>query len=715
MNQTKITYYLKLFILVLILLFTCNTASAFTYQYHHNTVMPKNPLIEPFTTCSATPGLCLSEAKYPVSLNCSYKTEPNPQNTHDTLLTMTCSITNNTNQTLTDEYRFNYYYTHFYLYDDKPAYVWLKDDSLAGINPGETIIKTEEVAITPGEENNLCEFGYFVSRMDRKLLSPAWSTGPFLLENNSVLNATREYPDFLQVQQTKTLQITPGRFLRFAGDLVGHNIEISGSGEKYQVELENPNPSSTESFWMFGKTPDNPSQHWYNFTFDGETGAKFENGKLVLYFVDGKRGDMDITANGEISYLGGIATQYQDALYFPVPSIQDQNITAKLTIIEQEIGSNQVKLTFNDQNGQTIEQRTLDINGRETLVVDDIPDTTSLIEVNGWLVAGYVTITLPNGETFTSEALTDFSNDFPVPFALTADGFDTYITVTNPTDEYAHIVFNNDPNSSTDDSNSMWVKFHSSKTYHVKEGDVLGGVFQDYTFKNVGVSIIYRLSGTNKDGWSMANLSSSRSKTSKFPLSSQNGSWTAYLGANTNSSAATLYTAAGETIGGHQPVAAFQTNNNYYQGGVKVFGPSNASWADVNVGNPDLPDFGNSTVVVGSASGGLGAYLPLREGIKRGIIPLLSPDEGSTICNLINPHSEPSEVSVQGYSKGGEFVGGGVITIPAHGSLSVPIANDNIAMILFLAVDHPIVGNEVFQYKSGDIAITPLLSGFWQN
>src|SRR5262249_16954224 len=45
--------------------------------------------------------------------------------------------------------------------------------------------------------------------------------------------------------------------------------------------------------------------HWFNFTFDGSTGATFSTdaqGRTVitLHFVDGQRGDGDLTANGVI-------------------------------------------------------------------------------------------------------------------------------------------------------------------------------------------------------------------------------------------------------------------------------------------------------------------------------------------------------------------------------------------------------------------------------
>lgn len=712
MNRTKITPYFKLFILVFTLLFVCSLANAAPHDYHKsNSGILNNPLTEPSAMCSATPGLCLPGAKYPVELDCSYKLEPNPHNNADTLLTMTCSVTNNTNQILTDEYQLNQYYVNFYSNNEKPIFLWLRDISLAGINPGETLIEVQNISITPWTGYPVYEDGFYVSRGDKKLLSPAWSTGPFILEGNNVLDATRETLEFSRVQQTKTLQIAPGRFLHFAEDLVGHNIEISGLGEKYQEEIETSNYSDATSFWMFGRTPDCQTEHWYNFTFDGETGAKFKDGKLILCFVDGKRGDMDIAANGQISYLGGTATQYQDALYFPVPSIPDENSTVRLTIIEQGIRNNQTKLTFYDQEGETINQRTLDINGRGTLLIDDIPDTTSLIMVNGYLLTGYVTVTFPEGETFTAEAVTEYDTDFPIPFASTTDSFDTYITITNPTDVFAPVNFNKEINGTRIDY--MGVLAHTSRTYHVKPNKAPTFV-NCYPQTKVAVSVLYRVNGTDKDSWSMANLSNSRSKRSKFPVCSQDGSWTAYLGINSNSSTSTLHTAAGEKIEEAQPILAIQSNNNYYQGGLGVFGPSNATWADVEVGNSERSDYGNATVVVGSASGGIGAYLPLQKTIKRGVMPLLPANEGVTVCNLINPNFMPSEVSVQAYDKEGEFVGGGVISIQAHGSLSVPITDPgNIAMILFLAVDQPIIGNEIFQYKSGDIAVIPLLSGYW--
>jgi len=63
------------------------------------------------------------------------------------------------------------------------------------------------------------------------------------------------------------------------------------------------------SYWKYGPTPADPSDHWYLFNFDAEsgTGAQINGNTITLHFVDGQRGDADLTVNGEISDPGGPA------------------------------------------------------------------------------------------------------------------------------------------------------------------------------------------------------------------------------------------------------------------------------------------------------------------------------------------------------------------------------------------------------------------------
>lgn len=57
----------------------------------------------------------------------------------------------------------------------------------------------------------------------------------------------------------------------------------------------------------FGPTSDNPAPHWYEFLFDGATGAEFLPGRVIVHYQDGGRGDDDLKANGEIVTSGAPA------------------------------------------------------------------------------------------------------------------------------------------------------------------------------------------------------------------------------------------------------------------------------------------------------------------------------------------------------------------------------------------------------------------------
>ncbi len=60
-----------------------------------------------------------------------------------------------------------------------------------------------------------------------------------------------------------------------------------------------------DGFHCFGPTPDNPVPHWYDFSFDGTTGAQVDGDRVLLHFVDGRRGDHDLTVNGSLVSQGG--------------------------------------------------------------------------------------------------------------------------------------------------------------------------------------------------------------------------------------------------------------------------------------------------------------------------------------------------------------------------------------------------------------------------
>jgi len=66
-------------------------------------------------------------------------------------------------------------------------------------------------------------------------------------------------------------------------------------------------------YYAYGPTLDNHTPHWYDFAFDGVTGAEIKSDRIILHFVDGKRGDDDLTANNSITHTGAQAVVTENA------------------------------------------------------------------------------------------------------------------------------------------------------------------------------------------------------------------------------------------------------------------------------------------------------------------------------------------------------------------------------------------------------------------
>jgi hypothetical protein len=62
------------------------------------------------------------------------------------------------------------------------------------------------------------------------------------------------------------------------------------------------------TYYKYGYSPSRPSDHWYAFLYDSETGAQINGHIITLYLADGKRGDTDLDdTNGVIVDPGGPA------------------------------------------------------------------------------------------------------------------------------------------------------------------------------------------------------------------------------------------------------------------------------------------------------------------------------------------------------------------------------------------------------------------------
>jgi hypothetical protein len=121
----------------------------------------------------------------------------------------------------------------------------------------------------------------------------------------------------------------------FRAGLLGLALNLQGTSqsmlgaqespmEDATVTLELPEGTRVDTYYNYGPTPDNPTVHWYEFLYDGETGAEILEDQILLHFKDGQRGDHDLAVNGEIVTLGAPMLS-GETLYFPYNHVAEGN------------------------------------------------------------------------------------------------------------------------------------------------------------------------------------------------------------------------------------------------------------------------------------------------------------------------------------------------------------------------------------------------------
>jgi Putative metal-binding motif/FG-GAP-like repeat len=91
----------------------------------------------------------------------------------------------------------------------------------------------------------------------------------------------------------------------FPYGLFSFTINDVTPGGSTTMTITLPAGADPTTYYKYGPTPANPSDHWYEFLYDGETGAEINGNIITLHFVDGKRGDSDLDTNGTIVDPGG--------------------------------------------------------------------------------------------------------------------------------------------------------------------------------------------------------------------------------------------------------------------------------------------------------------------------------------------------------------------------------------------------------------------------
>ncbi len=194
-------------------------------------------------------------------------------------------------------------------------------------------------------------------------------------------------------------EVLPPAGTVFPLGLFNFSVEGLSEGSAAVVDLLLPPGQALETYFKYGPTPANESPHWYEFLADGTTGAEISEGKVTLRFVDGERGDDDLTADGRVVELGGPAQfhsfffpQFADGSMFP--------IQFKSTLILVNTGSDSAVKTefFASPDGQPLEL-TLGTLGTDSRFEFELRRGESIslpTTGDGDLRVGYVRVTSSN-------------------------------------------------------------------------------------------------------------------------------------------------------------------------------------------------------------------------------------------------------------------------------------------------------------------------------
>lgn len=85
-------------------------------------------------------------------------------------------------------------------------------------------------------------------------------------------------------------------------------VDDLGASLDRMIEMWDGAVTRPTHYYAYGPTQSNQAPHWYDFSYDGTTGAVITATDIELHFVDGQRGDDDLRADGSITHTGAPVT-----------------------------------------------------------------------------------------------------------------------------------------------------------------------------------------------------------------------------------------------------------------------------------------------------------------------------------------------------------------------------------------------------------------------
>ena len=86
-----------------------------------------------------------------------------------------------------------------------------------------------------------------------------------------------------------------------------YDFTISGIQQDGEVSITITLPVNVvpKTYYKYGKTPTNQTDHWYAFLYNGEIGAEISGNVITLHFKDGDMGDDILAPDAMVVDLGG--------------------------------------------------------------------------------------------------------------------------------------------------------------------------------------------------------------------------------------------------------------------------------------------------------------------------------------------------------------------------------------------------------------------------
>jgi hypothetical protein len=173
-------------------------------------------------------------------------------------------------------------------------------------------------------------------------------------------------------------------------------LEGVETGGATTIEILSENGIDANTYYKYGPTPGNSADHWYEFLYDGATGAELMSDKIVLHFVDGQRGDGNLAADGDIVDPGA-------------PAILSPAITS-FTPTSGPVGTN---VTINGAafNGATTV--TFNSLNAASFTINSATQITASVPTGA--ATGKIAVTTPSG---TATSVADFTVTAPPASAI---------------------------------------------------------------------------------------------------------------------------------------------------------------------------------------------------------------------------------------------------------------------------------------------------------